>query len=212
MSKLAPSPDRITAPVTSAKEAAWQSAVQPVDRAVTDIERRWGSVRRLLELATPDIAGKYGSAWHKLEDALTGKDVKEVAHRGSVVVRGLEALEASATANGHEPADVGVVWHITEGGVDYAVVQHICDARQAAVLYPKSRVWSLEELIRVAVVTEAGVFANSAKAIFGGGVVTEKRPRTKLKDVHDTLDDIAPVADTKKPAEPVKAPPADDDW
>lgn len=196
----------------SAKDAAWRAAVQPVDRAVTDVERRWGSIRRLLELAAPDIAGKYGSAWHRLEEALAAKDVKEVAHRGGVVVRGLEALEASAAANGHEPADVGVVWHISEGGVDYAIVQHICDSRQAAALYPKSRVWSLEELIRVAVATEAGVFANAAKAIFGGGEVVEKRTRPKLKDIHDTLDDIHPSADMEKPAEPVQAPPADDDW
>lgn len=212
MTKLAPYPDRITAPVTNAKEAAWQAAVQPVDRAVTEVERRWGSVRRLLELSTPEIAGKYGSAWHKLEEALAGKDVKEVAHRGGVVVRGLEALEAAAAANGREPADLGIVWHITEGGVDYAIVQHICDARLAAEVYPKSRVWSLEELIRVATTTEAGVFANTAKAIFGGGEVVEKRDRPKMKDVHDTLDDVHPTADMKKPAEPAKAPPADDDW
>ncbi len=95
------------------------------------------------------------------------------------------------------------------------------DVRAAAERFPKSRVWALEELLRVALATEAGVFAETAKAIFGGAVVVEKRPAgPKLKDIVDPLDDIgaaalSEIADAgmEKPTEPVMAPSAEgDDW
>lgn len=104
--------DRLMSPAETPTDAAWRAATATVDKAVVDIEARWGSMARLLRSSSPETAAKMASAWNKLEVAMedarqavpcTMQHVTEVAHRASVVARGLAIAEAEAKLAGASP-------------------------------------------------------------------------------------------------------------
>lgn len=170
-------PDPIMNRVSSAQEAAWRSAMQPVDRRVSEIEKKWGCLERLQECVDPELAARFGSAWHKMDasiiDCLDEEGLKKVVERAGVVLRGLDALEKSAAANGHTPAPD--VWGIAVDGVEYLICLRTKDVRAVSAEAEGIQVWSLEELIRVAVSAQAGAYASIAKGLFPDATVTAIR-------------------------------------
>lgn len=72
-----------------------------LDEVAGQMERRWG-VDRLIRLVTPDTAARFKHWADKLNTALEhgGGNVAELA---AIVERGWKAMDAEATAAGHEP-------------------------------------------------------------------------------------------------------------
>lgn len=164
-------PDPITNRVTTAQEAGWRTAMQPVDKKVADVEQKWGCLERLVEQVDPELAARFGSAWHKLDAAIIDGTVEEVVERAAVVMRGIDALEAAAGDNWSPH-----VWGITVDGASYLICQRTKDVRVVAAEAGEGiAVWSLEELIRVAVSSQAGAYAEVAKGLFKDATVTAVR-------------------------------------
>ncbi len=166
-------PNPITNGVEKADEAAWRTAMQPVDRRVSEAEKKWGCLERLIEFTNPEIAARFGSAWHRLNAAIIDGSVSEVTDRAVVAIRGIDALEKAAIENGHEPSPD--VWGIAVDGVEYLICHRTIDARAVTKEAEGIQVWSLEELIRVAVSSQAGAYAQVAKHLFPAAVVKDVR-------------------------------------
>jgi hypothetical protein len=156
-------------PADTAREAACRMALQPLDRRMIEIERRWGSSERLARLASPETAAKFGSAEHKLQEAIREGDPDLVAAKASVLQRGLDALEREAEAAGHSPSTK--VWHVIERDRAYVICLDHMDARAAAQEFPDATCVTAEELIRILYETKEGVFARHTKELFPGAVV-----------------------------------------
>lgn len=164
-------PDPVMNVVSTSNEAAWRSAMQPVDKKVWEVEKRWGCLERMIEQVTPELAARFGSAWFKLDAAIIDGDPDQVADRASVVMRGIDALEKEA-GNNWSPE----VWGITVDGATYLICQRAKDARVVATEAGDGVVvWSLEELIRVAVSSQAGAYSEIAKRLFPEATVTAIR-------------------------------------
>lgn len=172
--KTAP-PDPLLNHITTAQEAGWRTAMQPVDRRVSEIEKQWGCIERLQECVDPELAGRFGSAWHKLNSAIIDGELDEVVERAGVVLRGLDALQKAAEAEGHKPFPD--TWGITVDGVEYLICLRAKDVRAVSRETEGIQVWSLEELVRVAVSSQAGAYAQIAKGVFPEAVVTSVRER-----------------------------------
>lgn len=95
--------DRLMHSGISPEEIACDYAVAPFDRVAYDMDRKWG-VDMLVELVSPETAEKYGSAMAKLNAAIEAHDPKMTAARAAVCVRGMQAMDAEATAAGKQPA------------------------------------------------------------------------------------------------------------
>lgn len=178
----------------SATEAAWRTAMQPVDRRVSDVEKKWGCLERLIEQVDPELASRFGSAWHKLNAAILDcrqddgfeEALENVVDRAAVVMRGLDALEQAAGNNWS--ADV---WGITVDGGTYLICQRAKDVRVvSAEAGAGVSVWSLEELIRVANSAQAGAYAQVAKGLFPDAVVKDIRPATDWKSAKTYNDEL----------------------
>lgn len=167
----------------SATEAAWRTAMQPVDKRVSEVEKKWGCLERLIEQVDPELAARFGSAWHKLNAAILdcrnddGQEeaLEKVIERAGVVMRGIDALEQAAGGNWSPD-----VWGITVDGATYMVCHRAKDVRAITDEAGDGvSVWSIEELIRVVVSAQEGAYASIAKGLFPDAVVKEVRPATR---------------------------------
>lgn len=94
--------DRLMHSGAKPEEVACDFALGPFDTAARNMERKWG-VNRLEGLVSPDTAARYGSAIGKLNAAIDANDRDDVVDRVGVCIRGLKAMDAEATAAGHQP-------------------------------------------------------------------------------------------------------------
>lgn len=168
-------PDPIMNRVGTADEAAWRTIMLPVDKRVSEIEKQWGCLERLIENVEPEIASRFGSAWFKLDAAILDGAPEDVQERAEIILRGLDALERNASERGAKPFPD--VWGIAVDGVEYLICQRTKDVRAVQADAEGVQVWSLEELIRVAVSSQAGAYAQIAKGLFPEATVTAVRER-----------------------------------
>lgn len=66
------------------------------------MDLKWG-IDRLPELVSPETAAKYGSAFDKLNAAITAQDADEIVARVGVCIRGMAAMDAEAERLGRDP-------------------------------------------------------------------------------------------------------------
>jgi len=127
--------DRLFSGAHSATEQKIDSAVRPFDHRARQMEQKWG-VGRLEEIVSPQTAARWGSAMAKLNEAIRGDDVDEVVKRVEVCLRGLDAMDAEATAAGMTPASDAVL--VCDDGEGFQVaIMHDSDAwPQVAVSHP----------------------------------------------------------------------------
>src|SRR5210317_544613 len=111
-------------------------AVAPFDRKAEEMDEKWG-IDRLVELVSAETAARYGSAMAKFNDAIDAGDPSVTAARAQVCIRGMEAMDAEATAAGAQRASMDV-WEVEVAGELYGVMR---DARswQASSKGPSSR-------------------------------------------------------------------------
>lgn len=95
-------------------------AVLPFDRAVREMERKWG-VNRLVSLVSTATAVKWGSAMEKLNAAIDARDAEEIAARAAVCVRGLQAMDSEAEGAGAVEVPPGALTGAV-GGFRFVIV------------------------------------------------------------------------------------------
>lgn len=89
-------------------EIACDYAVAPFDRVATQMDEKWG-IDRLPELVSPETAQRYGFALAHLNECIQERKPAEAAAAAQNCIRGMQALDAEATAAGHQPA-TGEFW------------------------------------------------------------------------------------------------------
>ena len=154
--------DRMFYPKTSIDEVRCDMMLAPFDKAHGDMDDKWG-IDRLVELVSIETAEKWGAAMAKLNDAIRSCNVEETKARVGVCVRGLAAMDAEATANGHKPKSPEV-WEAEFEGRIFSVIKDVCDWRKAEI--PEGRrVYSMHEVAVALNALDRGVFAEIKDAI-----------------------------------------------
>lgn len=166
--------DRLMHSGIKPEEVACDFALGPFDTAARNMERKWG-VNRLEGLVSPETAARYGSAVGKLNAAMEANDAAEVAARASVCIRGMAAMDAEASAAGHQPIPPQVQ-EIDVGGT-------LC-----AVLWDGNQ-WPVYAALRPGVRTYTPLEVANALAAYGASVAAVKDafPGAEVKAVRSPL-------------------------
>lgn len=114
--------DRLMHHGKSQDEIQCDYALGPFDRMAYDMDKKWG-VDMLCELVSPETAAKYGSAMAKLNAAIDAQDPAMVAARAAVCMRGMQAMDAEATAAGKQPASDDV-WILAFNGKQVGLLKN----------------------------------------------------------------------------------------
>jgi hypothetical protein len=158
-----------------------------VDETIAASERRWG-VDRLRLLVADDLRARWDRQWVAYCRAVKANDLADIQKHGAAVRRAVAALEAAATAAGAEPISP-VVWEATYEGRVIAVVRTSAEAYAVATQGRGVEVWTLDELVRVALPRTAMIAA--VKEVFPGAEVTAyKSPPTDWASGGDPLPDF----------------------
>jgi len=158
-------------------------AVAPFDRKAEEMDEKWG-IDRLVELVSAETAAKYGSAMAKFNDAIDAGDPSVTAARAQVCIRGMEAMDAEATAAGAERASMDV-WEVEVDGELYGVMR---DARSWQAIKAQRPEMTLVSLREVALALKhwrgsiAGEFERSVKESFGDGAEVVAITNRNLED------------------------------
>ncbi len=166
--------DRLIHSGAKPEEIATDFALGPFDTAAREAERKWG-VNRLEGLVSPETAAKYGSAIAKLNAAIDAADPEAVAMRAGVCIRGMAAMDAEATAAGHQPLPPEA-WEIEVDGVTCAILKDGNQWPVYAALRPGVRTYTLREV-------------GNALAAYGQSVAAVKDafPGSEVKAVRSPL-------------------------
>ncbi len=105
--------DRLLCPDATKVEIECDYACAPLDALALDMDRKWG-VDRLPELVSVETAQKYGRAMAHLNECIREADPARTAAAAQNCIKGLHALDAEATAAGHQPA-TGEYWEYELG-------------------------------------------------------------------------------------------------
>lgn len=172
--------DRLLHGKLSAEEIQCDYALAPFDRESEAMDAKWG-VDRLVELVSPETAGKWGSAMAKLSDAIMQNDPAVVSARAAVCIRGLRAMDEEATLAGAAPSS-DEVWEAYVDGEPYGIMR---DARGWKRIREKRPDLTLVTLREVAIALEAwkaskaGEYERLIKETFEGaevvGIKIEKK-------------------------------------
>ncbi len=177
--------DRLMRPGASEAEIRCDMATGPFDNMARAMDRKWGQ-DRLPELVSPATADRWGLAMANLNAALDGEDPALVVSRVNACLRGFQAMDAEATAAGHQPIPPEVL----EVEVDGTLCAILADGAQwpvYAALRPGVRVYSLLEVANA--LSAYGQTVAAVKDAFPGAEVKAVRFPTALEIA---LDDSIP--------------------
>lgn len=164
--------DRLTHGDAEKNELRCDMAVAPFDGAARAMDEKWG-IDRLPELVSPATAEKYGTALEMLNEAIKANDPARVAKVAAMCVRGMNAMDAEATASGAEPASAEV-WEIEHQGHKIGIMQ---DGRNWAAIKkarPDLALYSLHEVAVALARLNIGV-VSKIKEMAPGAEISEVR-------------------------------------
>lgn len=123
-----------------------------LDTKAAEVESRWG-VARLERLVCFDMAQKWTRQMDRLNKAISESDVFTLPEIVNGTIRGYEAMEADAIAQGHKPHDAPFAWTVgLPSGKTLAIVRH---PKDAALMNDLKRnhgdvvVWTIDEIARI---------------------------------------------------------------
>jgi hypothetical protein len=151
-----------------------QSILDGVDEAVAASERSWG-VGRLRLLVDDDLRARWDRQWQAWCAACEAYDLAGVRAQGAAVRRALGVLEAAARGAGHGPIQPAV-WEVEHQGRVIAVCRTAAEAHAVAADGRRREVWTVEELVRVALSGQRAALSE-VKRTFPGCEVTALRTR-----------------------------------
>jgi hypothetical protein len=158
-----------------------------VDETIAASERRWG-VDRLRLLVADDLRARWDRQWRSWCRAVKANDLADIQKHGAAVRRAVAALEAAAAAAGAEPISPEV-WETTYEGRAIAVVRTSAEAYAVATQGRGLEVWTLDELVRVAL-PRTEIVAAAKQTFAGAEVVVYKSPPTDWANGGDPLPDF----------------------
>lgn len=158
------------------------AALIGLDADVAAVELAWGAAG-LLAAVSPSMAGKWASAWSKLEAAIEANDPDEVERKAAVCRRGLAAMLAEAAEAGQQPPNTAAKHLTAARGTDVLLVEtndqaHALVKQRKANGQPAVMVLTLQEVVNLAEerLGSAIGLAAAAKSQFPGSTVgSEKR-------------------------------------
>lgn len=156
-------------------------ACAPLDRVATAMDRKYG-IDQLASLVSTETALKYGSAIAKLNAAINSNNPEETKARAEVCIRGLNAMDAEATAAGHKPLPPEI-WEAEIDGVQFGIIREPLDQSRAEAIRPGLPIYTMREIANAMAIYRMGV-VEASKAI-----PTQTKPVTALEK---TLDDFLP--------------------
>ena len=142
-----------------------------VDEAVAASERTWG-VGRLRLLVEDDLRARWDRQWLAWFRACEAYDLAAIRTQGAAVRRAIVVLEQAARAAGHEALRPDV-WEVLHEGRAVAVCRTSAEAGVVARDRRDLEVWTVEELVRVALSGRSAISA--AKQHFPGAEVLALR-------------------------------------
>ena len=179
--------DRILHKGATANEIKADLSLAPFDKAVRDMDRKWG-VDRLPELVSVESAAKWGKAVAGLNSAIDAQDPDKVKFWVEVCLRGLAAMDAEAVSLGRPVSDPMIWEHEYEGTV-YGIIE---DGREWPAAYAKRPGIAIHTMREVAVALHAhrNGLVDAIKLSFPGAEVKAvRRPQADLEDDFDFLSD-----------------------
>lgn len=179
--------DRILHKGATANEIRADLSLAPFDKAVRDMDRKWG-VDRLPELVSVESAAKWGKAVAGLNSAIDAQDPDKVKFWVEVCLRGLAAMDAEAVSLGRPVSDPMIWEHEFEGTV-YGIIE---DGREWPAAYAKRPGIAIHTMREVAVALHAhrNGLVDAVKLAFPGAEVKAvRRPKADLEDDFDFLSD-----------------------
>lgn len=179
--------DRLTSPDENATAVRVDYAVAPFDRHARKMDEKWG-VDRLPELVSPETAERYGSAIAKLNEAIDAGDPELAVRKAGVCIRGLDAMDAEATAAGHQP--ITDWWEYDLDGFRFAIVRDTGDWKVVQRERPDLKViYSMRE---VAVMLRDMKSLHAVKEEFPGATVERVSPKPLPSSFYDAGGDELP--------------------
>ncbi len=179
--------DRILHRGATANEIRADLSLAPFDKAVREMDKRWG-VDRLPELVSVESAAKWGKAVAGLNGAIDAQDPDKVKFWVEVCLRGLTAMDAEAVSLGRPVSDPMIWEHEYEGTV-YGIIE---DGREWPAAYAKRPGIAIHTMREVAVALHAhrNGLVDAVKLAFPGAEVKAvRRPKADLEDDFDFLSD-----------------------
>ena len=179
--------DRILHRGATANEIRADLSLAPFDKAVREMDKRWG-VDRLPELVSVESAAKWGKAVAGLNSAIDAQDPDKVKFWVEVCLRGLTAMDAEAVALGRPVSDPMIWEHEFEGTI-YGIIE---DGREWPAAYAKRPGIAIHSMREVAVALHAhrNGLVDAIKLSFPGAEVKAvRRPQAELEDDFDFLSD-----------------------
>ena len=123
-----------------------------LDIKAAEVESRWG-VERLERLVSFDMAQKWRRQMDKLNEAISESDVFTLPEIVNGTIRGYEAMEADAVAQGNQPHDAPFAWTVAlPSGKTLAIVRHPKDASLMNDLkrdHGDVVVWTIDEIANI---------------------------------------------------------------
>lgn len=144
-----------------------------VDHVITTAERTWG-VGRLRLLVSDELRARWDRQWLAWCRAVESNDVAAIQKQGGAVRRAVAALEAEARAGGQQPL-TPEVWETRHDDRVVVVCRTSAEAGVVAREGRAAEVWTLDELVRMALIDRPGMSA--VKQFFPGAEVTAIKPR-----------------------------------
>lgn len=179
--------DRILHKGATANEIKADLSLAPFDKAVREMDKRWG-VDRLPELVSVESAAKWGKAVAGLNGAIDAQDPDKVKFWVEVCLRGLAAMDAEAVALGRPVSDPDI-WEYEYEGTTFGIIE---DGRQWPAAYAKRPGIAIHTMREVAVALHAhrNGLVDAIKLSFPGAEVKAvRRPQAELEDDFDFLSD-----------------------
>jgi hypothetical protein len=175
--------DRILHKGATANEIKADLSLAPFDKAVREMDKRWG-VDRLPELVSTESAAKWGKAMAGLNAAIDAQDPDKVKFWVEICLRGLTAMDAEAVSLGRPVSDPMIWEHEYEGQV-YGIIE---DGREWPAAYAKRPGIAIHTMREVAVALHEhrNGLVNAAKLAFPGAEV--KAIRRAPQDLEDEID------------------------
>ena len=164
--------DRLTYGGAPVAEIQCDMATAPFDKAMRDMEAKWG-VDRLPELVSTDTAEKWGMCMGRLNEAIAKPDPTETKQWVEVCLRGLAKMDAEAAAT-HAPSSPDV-WEYEYQGHKFGIIADGREWPAAQAERPDLTIYSMQE---VAVALQAhNQSVVEVKAAFPGAEITAIRKK-----------------------------------
>lgn len=173
--------DRLLSPDAHKDEIACDYAIAPMDRLATQMDEKWG-IDQLPTLVSVETAQKYGIAMAHLNACILETEPTKCADAANNVIRGLHAMDAEATAAGHQPAS-GEFWEYELPPMDgrpeirVAVARDITEWQTIKKRRPDLVVYSMREVALALDFYQRNGLLQEVKKNFPSAQVTKIKPQ-----------------------------------